>query len=106
MEVTIAGLGGKHVRRRIVRTDAFEESVAALSGSPETRLVLEMLIRRARRWPHAGELIPGTAARVIRSLPYRKFPAIRLIYRVAGDNIYLYRADYYDVLKTVPHGSG
>lgn len=94
------------MRRRIVRTDAFEESVAALRDSRDTRLVLEMLIRRARRWPHAGELIPGTAARVIRSLPYRKFPAIRLIYRVAGGNLYLYRADYYDVLKVVPRGFG
>lgn len=93
------------MRRRIVRTDAFEESVAALRDSPETKLVVETLIMRARRWPHTGELVPGTAARVLRSLPYRNFPAIRLIYRVAGDNIYLYRADHYDVLDGAPHGS-
>jgi len=94
------------VRKRIVRTDAFDESVAALSDSRETTLVLAMMIGRARRWPHAGELIPGTAARVIRSRPYGTFPAIRLIYRAAGDIIYLYRADHYDVLKVVPDNSG
>ncbi|HYR29318.1 MAG TPA: hypothetical protein VEU30_12685 [Thermoanaerobaculia bacterium] len=93
------------MRRKIVRTDAFEESVAALRDSQETRLVLRMLIARVRRWPHAGELIPGSAARVIRSLPYDDFPAIRLIYRVSGPLIYLYRADHYDVLAELPRGS-
>ena len=93
------------MRRRIVRTALFEETVAALDDSREVRLVLETLILRAGRWPHAGELLPGTAARVLRSLPYHDCPAVRLIYRVTRTSIFLYRADYYDALVTAPHGS-
>jgi hypothetical protein len=93
------------MRRKIVRTDTFEASAAALSGAAEARLVLETLILRVRRWPQAGELIPGSAARVIRSQPYRNFPAIRLIYRVSGSAVYLYRADCYDVLRAPARGS-
>ena len=92
------------VRRRVVRTESFVQSVAALNDSAESRLVLETLILRATRWPHTGALVEGTAARVLRSLPYGHFPAVRLVYRVAGDVVYLYRADYYDMLQAVPRG--
>ena len=93
------------MRRKVIRTDAFEESVAALSDAPETRLILETLILRVRRCAHAGESIPGSAARVIRSRPYRNFPALRLIYRVSGTTIYLSRADPYDALLAPARGS-
>ena len=92
------------MRRRIVRTDAFEQALAALNESPDGRRVLSALIARIQRWPQSGSRIPGTAAQVLRSMPYRNFPGVRLIYRVAGDVIYLYHVDLYDVLKIAPCG--
>jgi hypothetical protein len=48
----------------------------------------------------------GTSARILRSTPYENFPAVRLIYRMDGNVLYLYRADYYDMLQAEPRGYG
>lgn len=94
------------MRRRIVRTESFEQSVAALNDFAESRLVLDMLIMRAMKWPHTGEQLAGTSAWILHSQPYGNFPALRLVYRVDGDVLYLYRADHYDLLQAEPRGYG
>jgi hypothetical protein len=91
------------VHRRVVRTEAFKQSAAALNDS-ESRLVLDAMIVRIMHWPLAGYPIEGTRARVLRSLSHGNFRIVRLIYRVEGDVIYLYRAGCSDALQVVPRG--
>jgi hypothetical protein len=91
------------VHRRVVRTESFRQSAAALNDS-ESRFVLESMIARIARFPLAGVPIEGTPARVLRSLAYGNFRVIRLIYRMEGDVIYLYRAGYSDALQVKPRG--
>lgn len=84
--------------RLIVPVIGFEASVAALGSSVEVQDVVRALISRVERDPERARKLPGLEARVIKSRSFGTCPAIRLLYRVTADSIYLYEVAVYDEL--------
>jgi hypothetical protein len=87
------------LRRRIVRTALFEDCLSTLEDSPETRAVVQRLIERARTWPEGAPEIADIGARVLRSRPWGRYPAIRLLYGFEDGIIFLYHIENYDPLE-------
>lgn len=87
------------MRRRLVAVAGFYDAVAALGDTPEVTLVVEALIARAHGRPEAAATIAGYSARVIKSQSYGDYPALRLVYRVQGETVYLYDIGPYDELE-------
>jgi hypothetical protein len=87
------------VSRRIVTVPGFDLSVAGLGGSAEVREVVKALIARAERYPENAPRLPGLEARVVKSRSYGDYPALRLLYRVDEETIYLYEVASYDELS-------
>jgi hypothetical protein len=86
------------VNWRIVEVPGFVESVAALGDSPDVSEVVRAMIRRATDHPFASPKIAGLEARVVRSRSFDRCPALRLLYRVEGDVVYLYFIRQYSEL--------
>lgn len=84
--------------RRIVTAPGFDLSVAALGDTAEVRQIVKALIARAERQPENAPKLAGLEARVVKSRSYGTYPAIRMLYRVEGDTIYLYEVAFYDEL--------
>lgn len=87
------------MRRRLIAVAGFHDAVAALGDSAEVTLVVEALIARAHSHPEAAPMVPGFSARVIKSQGYGNYPALRLVYRLEGDVVYLYDIASYDPLE-------
>lgn len=84
---------------RIVSMPGFDVSVAALGDTAEVRAVVRALIGHVSRSPYDVPKVPGREVRVIKSRSYGPYPAIRLLYRVVQDTVYLYEAGFYDELE-------
>lgn len=75
---------------RIVMVPGFEASIAALGDSPEVSQVVKVLLAQAVNHPYRAPRLDGYEARILKSRSYGNYPALRLLYRVERDVIYLY----------------
>jgi hypothetical protein len=82
-----------------VAAAGFYRSLAALGSSPAVSLVVDAMIDQIGLRGDEAPVIPGTSARVIKTTSYGDVPALRLVYRVHNDVIFLYDLAVYDELK-------
>jgi len=90
-----------HQRRSasVMKVPQYQWSRAALGDAPETAQVARSLEALAAARPFAAPVQPGTLVRVIKTLPYGPYPALRLFYSVDAHAVNLLWIERYDAIE-------
>lgn len=86
------------MRRRVVLTHKYHESLALLGGSEEVVRAIAGLLDHVRNHPANAEPLPGTRIRMLSTRGDGRFPALRLLFWMNQTEIYLLWIERYDEL--------
>jgi hypothetical protein len=86
------------LRRRVVASDPFLESLAKLEDSEESVSVFKALLDRAANHPQSTPTLRDNEIRIVKTSRYGRYPALRLFYWPDEDAVYLLYIEHYDEL--------
>ena len=84
----------------VTKAAQYHSSRAVLGDAPETAEVARALEALAAARPFAAPVQPGTLVRVVRTLPYGLYPALRLFYSVDAHAVNLLWIERYDAMES------
>lgn len=88
----------RELRRRVIASDPYMESLAKLEDSQENVSVLAALLLRAANYPEMTPTLPDSEIRILKARRYGPYPPLRLFYWLDEEAVHLLYVEHYDEL--------